>query len=286
MMYLFWWSKPFDVQCSIVIRTKKLEKLLVEKAEQDRQSWTFPNRSNFQLSTYQRSLFNPLRNDFNHPERCVWTIARSSLHSLTRRLNGYQFLSKMCATLTNGQSDEESEELLVPQGPVDWNRIHCEGLANKLFHLVYLLMILPMDSILKPRDLQDIDDATKVIQTKRALHLLFNETCIRWIMSIIFYSEDSETRSFLFLFSALVGAGFGSIHFFAWHIDFPSSAERILWRTASLCIIGAFSASSQELLCINISGEIGTHINLKPSGMLVNHFPFHLLFILFLAFSS
>lgn len=192
----------------------------------------------------------------------------------------------MCATLADGQSDQESEELLVPQGPADWTRIHCEGLANELFHLVYLLKILPMDSILQPRDLQDIDDATKVIQTKRALHLLFNEKYMRWIMSMIFYSEDAETRSFLFLFSALAGAGFGSIHFFAWHIDFPSSAERILWRTASLCIIGAFSASSQELLCINMYGENDTLLKLRPFGMLVNPFRFPLLFILFPAFPS
>lgn len=80
IMYLFWWSKPFDVQCSIVIRTKKLEKLLVEKAEQDQQNWTFPNRSNFRLSTL-RSLFYPLRNDFDHPERCVWTIPQFSSHA-------------------------------------------------------------------------------------------------------------------------------------------------------------------------------------------------------------
>lgn len=196
----------------------------------------------------------------------------------------------MCATLTDGQSDQESEELLVPQGPADWTRIHCEGLANELFHLVYLLKILPMDSILKPRDLQDIDDATKVIQTKRALHLLFNETCIRWIMSRIFYSEDSETRSFLFLFSALVGAGFGSIHFFAWHIDFPSSAERILSTSFGgrppSALWGHVSASSQELLCINIYGENDTLLKLRPFGMLVNPFRFPLLFILFLAFSS
>lgn len=42
----------------------------------------------------------------------------------------------------------------------------------------------------------------------------------------------------LLVFSALAGAAFGSIHCAAWNFDFPSHDERILWRTASLSIVG------------------------------------------------
>ena len=58
-----------------------------------------------------------------------------------------------------------------------------------------------------------------------------------WIMSMIFYSEDADTKPLLY-FSAVAGAAFGSIHCAAWNFDFPSHVEQIMWRAASLSLVG------------------------------------------------
>ena len=60
-----------------------------------------------------------------------------------------------------------------------------------------------------------------------------------WIMSMIFYCEeaDSDAKPLLY-FSAIAGAAFGSIHCVAWNLEFPSHAEQIMWRSASLTLIG------------------------------------------------
>ena len=101
-------------------------------------------------------------------------------------------------------------------------------------------MFIPMDAILDPwtgAGLENYSDAREKIHTKSSLKLLFDERDMNWIMSMIFYCERADTKPLLY-FSAVAGAAFGSIHCAAWNFDFPSRVERIMWRAASLALIG------------------------------------------------
>lgn len=85
--------------------------------------------------------------------------------------------------------------------------------------------------------MHNFSSAKDKIYSKSALQMLLDEGDMSWIMSMMFYSEDTETWPILML-SALAGAVFGSIHCTAWSFDFPLSIERLLWRVASLTIVG------------------------------------------------
>ena len=103
-------------------------------------------------------------------------------------------------------------------------------------------MFMPMNKILRPWPELNFrsdgnDDAREKIHKKSSLKLLFDEGDMDWIMSMIFYSEDADTKPLLY-FSAVAGAAFGSIHCAAWNFGFPSHAEQIMWRTASLTLVG------------------------------------------------
>lgn len=103
-------------------------------------------------------------------------------------------------------------------------------------------MYLPMKSVLNLAshyDIGEFRDAKDKLHSKSAFQILLNPNDIKWIMKMIFHCDSDYTKGTpIVIFSALVGAGFASIHCAAWHFDFPSSVERILWRTASLSIVG------------------------------------------------
>lgn len=44
VMYVFWWSKPRDVRCPVVTRTKGVEELLVKRTEDVQVAWSFSDR--------------------------------------------------------------------------------------------------------------------------------------------------------------------------------------------------------------------------------------------------
>lgn len=57
------------------------------------------------------------------------------------------------------------------------------------------------------------------------------------VFSMIFYSENAGVRPLLDT-SSIAGALFGGVHCLAWHFSFPSHAEQVIWKTASLGIAG------------------------------------------------
>lgn len=123
---------------------------------------------------------------------------------------------------------------------IQWICITCKHVVIKLVHFPYLLMFLPIDRILRPfwtTSLESFKDAKDKTESKPSLQLLFNEDDMRWIMSMIFYGEKTESKPLLCL-SATAGAIFGTIHCAAWQSNFPSHIEGLLWRTASLVIVG------------------------------------------------
>ena len=56
VMYVFWWNKPLDVRCPIVIRTKDVEKMLAERPVEEHE-WTFDDPDEFRLFDYLREAF-------------------------------------------------------------------------------------------------------------------------------------------------------------------------------------------------------------------------------------
>lgn len=56
------------------------------------------------------------------------------------------------------------------------------------------------------------------------------------VFSMMFYSETAGITPLLST-SAIAGAVFGAIHCLAWHFSFPSHAEQIMWRSASLGVV-------------------------------------------------
>lgn len=115
----------------------------------------------------------------------------------------------------------------------------------KLVAMQYLPMFPPTKLILSShKEIFDItndesfQDAKLRMESRPLLELLFCKNDMMWIMSMVFYSEDAASGP-LFYSSAIGGAVFGSIHCLAWSFDFPSFAERTLWRSASIAIVGA-----------------------------------------------
>lgn len=53
---------------------------------------------------------------------------------------------------------------------------------------------------------------------------------------MMFYSETAGITPLLST-SAIAGAVFGAIHCLAWHFSFPSHAEQVIWRSASLGVV-------------------------------------------------
>ena len=58
-------------------------------------------------------------------------------------------------------------------------------------------------------------------------------------MSVMMFFSENAPVTLLIGSSAIAGALFGVIHCFAWNFFFPSNIERIMWRVASLTVIGS-----------------------------------------------
>ena len=117
---------------------------------------------------------------------------------------------------------------------------HAKDAAQKLILIPRILIFMPMDKILDPRVSNNIEsyaDAHAKMHNKSSLRMLFNESDMSWIMLMTFYCEEADAKPLLY-FSAIAGAAFGSIHCAAWNFGFPSHVEQIMWRTASLILVG------------------------------------------------
>lgn len=56
--------------------------------------------------------------------------------------------------------------------------------------------------------------------------------------STVFYSENAGGRPLLST-SSIAGMLFGAVHCLAWNFSFPSHVERVMWRAASLGVVGS-----------------------------------------------
>ena len=141
--------------------------------------------------------------------------------------------------------------------------------AQKLVLILRIISFMPTEKILRERSwltpaTEIYNDSRGKIHNKPSLKLLFTEYDMEWIMAMIFYSERADTKPLLY-FSAMVGAIFGSIHCVAWNFDFPSQVEQIMWRIASLTLVGVCLSI---VVGVQIRNWSQTHWNAAEGGSL------------------
>lgn len=295
-MYICWWDKPQDVRCPVVIRTKETENLLA--GTEVKYDWELDAANDFErfrlrdylantfkaiLTSITRALRNAYTGITNLPQN-IWRLCVFLFSSTRSAWNGA--LDRIYSqSRSEGVTEEKGNKGGGHCSTSEQRRGHNIERATTLFTFVpwllkeivvklvamqYLPMFLPAKLILsRHQDIFDItidksSDAKIRMASKPLLELLFSKIDMMWIMSMIFYSEEAASGP-LFYSSAIGGAVFGSIHCLAWSFDFPSFAERTLWRSASFAIVGA---------CICVVPGIFIHgiLRAKEADYIVNTF--------------
>lgn len=82
----------------------------------------------------------------------------------------------------------------------------------------------------------------------------FNIKGVNKTYSMIFYSENAGVKPLLAA-SSIAGALFGAVHCLAWNFSSPSHTEQILWRAASLGVVGSCAAVFYSVLCFHINDD-------------------------------
>lgn len=248
VMYLCWWSKPLDVQCPIIIRTKEAEKILAER-ETYTGEWSFDEDCRFAdylllvakrvmqrfildlaVLLYWRRIFNGF-----HEIYCSFKAIPGRMGSAASHFIEY------LRDLGSRNRRPTTNHKLVPSllhGIMHWvwNLFLC-----RLLYLPHILIFLPAERILYPFWLVEPDgfeDVRVKLHSLSITTLLFDEFELKWILSMIFYSYHADIKPLLFV-SASAGAAFGLVHCAAWNFGFQTQTEQILWRVSSLALVGA-----------------------------------------------
>lgn len=74
---------------------------------------------------------------------------------------------------------------------------------------------------------------------------------------MMFYSETARIGPLLCT-SAFAGAVFGAIHCLAWHFSFPSHADQVMWRLASLGVVTSCFVTFQTAFFYYVTDPDGT----------------------------
>lgn len=264
-MYLFWWDKPQDVRCPVVIRTKATERILAETEVLD--DWELDASHDFEyfrlrnylkdgllstMKTIGRVLLRVCEWFINLP-RLVWGLCllfisstRTAWDGIFDRINVRVRPDSGVAYEVKSQEDIHLEKRRAftrerAAALLAFTSWFLQDLLVKLFVMPYLPMFLPVKLILSPQqgrfDQETFEDAKDKMVSKPLIELFFSKEDMIWIMSMMFYSEKADAPP-LFYSSAIGGAIFGSIHCFAWNFEFPSLVEGTLWRTAAFSIVG------------------------------------------------
>ncbi|KAF9564173.1 hypothetical protein CPC08DRAFT_705518 [Agrocybe pediades] len=226
MMYFFWWYKPLNVKCRIPVYLKptsdyvfvsKLknarviddpehyEKVIARALDQDEQGQPSKNALHTLASRF---------NDVKH------AIQRRLMFS--ERTDFYRFFSDLKRNLRN---DYEQRNIVIFI-PLSIFRIVTFIVIQFAFVLLFTV-IVPAGWIML-----GIGKNSNFWREREGMtHLP------------AFYSPQSENRaessregSIAFLVFSLSAIMFGGLHCIAWHFNFPTHAESVIWRVLSLYI--------------------------------------------------
>lgn len=263
VMYFFWWSKPRDVRFPVVIRTKGVEKLLAERPV-DTVNWTFSDdefdfRKHLWASVKETvrpacssivsfphiiiSAFLMLLPGIKAVPRHIKAVIVGLLESLRGKKKGTG-LDSPAVPLTDDPrtsvKDPDVQEGRQASTPTSSSGCFSHKLKNVamslleyaallfclLMYLVDLALFIPITKILGDNDIRSLSD---ILSSKFSTYETFE---------MMFYSEYAQATALLGT-SSIAGALFRAVHCFAWHFSFPSHAETIMWRSASLGVAGS-----------------------------------------------
>ena len=283
-MYLFWWSKPLDVHCPIVLQTKGVQELLKDVAKGIR--WR-PSASEFSLRIHITQVLHerakhvaefvlPLQKRLKKlpsgikrgirgtPERMARLLKalkqvllkrpRSSGEELECKPSesGVQISSHHIPTEHAARNMEE-DLTQRPESNVKFSwRSKLKRLGRILLGIVRCLLLF----VLFPADILLFIPITAVLGGGSSFTVKFGANEWADKTSMMFYSERVKENP-LFGTSAAAGALFGAIHCLAWHFVFPSHVEEIMWRVASLTVVGTCLGMVLALYLLHFSDGPG-----------------------------
>ena len=156
----------------------------------------------------------------------IGLIEQSSIKTIIHEIPGI----KECFTVNDSLKGVEASSSLIP-------------IISPQPYL--LIRFLPMDQMLISSfydgSWQDncagYDDAQERMHNRSSLELILCEDDMEWVMSMMFHCQRVVVELLLLPF-IIAGAAFGSVHCAAWNFEFTSHTEQIMWRTASLTLVG------------------------------------------------
>lgn len=121
-----------------------------------------------------------------------------------------------------------------------------------LFYLIHLALLVPISQILA-NDWSGDNQSSFELDMKGEQELF----------SMMFYSEDAGITPLLSS-SSIAGVLFGTVHCLAWNFHFASHMEMIIWRYASLGVVGAcvmcFTGAHSWARIVTLQSHVGSVI--------------------------
>lgn len=255
-MYASWWSKPSDILCPTVIKTKGLRAQTRKwmRMESHPSQPDDPNRN----ATIQYVITEVKDKEKVNLASHYWTELTSALQKswsaflsfpgkLVGELHSFakELVNQACKiwsnpSIHNPSSDRKSNS--DEPRPSFFKKARYTLLLpwKTITHLFLALIYYPILAILhsgKKLQIAGIEFADDEVEQMATFKLIFDEKKLRLVMVMVFFCENVASAPFLCL-SAFSGAIFGMIHCLAWNFEFPSLVEEVMWRTCSSIIAG------------------------------------------------
>lgn len=263
-MYVFWWNKPLDLRCPFILQTKSVEKYMRHKAT--KKTWRFDKEANFHLRIHWReSIVSFSRHIWAAVDLFVQSIPEYKtagleiLHHCFQTIFGCMFDRHRRTNSAFRYSSQPSELSILGRLRVGihharrwlWRIIsHKPALVGALF------TSLPIESVLGRYDYDPLEDGKHKLESVTVLDLIFSDdqSVMQFVMRMILCGQEAPWEP-VYFFAACAGASFGAIHCFAWDLEFPTRAEQILWRLASLGVVTACTVIMTGILVYKTVGD-------------------------------
>lgn len=263
-MYVFWWNKPLDLRCPFILQTKSAENYMRQKATE--RKWRFDEETKFHLRIHWReSIVSSSRHIWVAVDLFIRNIPAYKsagleiLHLCFLTIFGCMFGRHRRSISVFHCSSQPTELSIVGRLCVRisharrwlWCMIsHKPALIGALF------TSLPIESILDRYPYSPLKDGKHKLDSVTVLNLVFSDdqSVMRYVMRMILCGQKAPWEP-VYFFAACAGASFGAIHCFAWDLEFPTRAEQILWRLASLGVVTACTVIMSGILVYKTVGD-------------------------------